>query len=80
MDERLQYMGRQAETELFVREMRMRLESLRDSLRELLDPFEKIEFLDTARIITLSAEFSRLHIDYVAALQQLAAIRKILGR
>ena len=80
MDERLKYLGRQKEMELQIVEMRMRLEGLRDSIRELLDPFEALEALDTAKIITLSAEFNRLHIDYVAALQQLAAIKKALGR
>ncbi len=80
MSERLQYEGRLAETSLKAKEVRLRLEGLRDSLRLALDQFEPLENLEGEKVAALALEFRGLQIQYLELLAQERAICKALGR
>jgi hypothetical protein len=76
MQERLQTEGRLAEVELKLKETRLRLENLRDSLRRELDQFEPLENLKGDTITMLALDFATAQADYL----QLLAIKKALAR
>lgn len=80
MSERLQYQGRLAEKDLAAEGARLRLQNLRNSLRQALDLFEPVESLDAGLVMALAADFAQMQADLKALLEEIAAIKKVLGR
>lgn len=80
MTERLQNEGRLAEVRLKIKEAKLRLENLRDSLRRELDQFEPLEKLKGVAIQTLAFDFAARQIDYQELLDIEKALCKALGK
>jgi hypothetical protein len=80
MIERLQNEGRLAETQVKIKEMRLRLENLRDSLRRELDQFAPLERLKGETIQALAFDFASRQLEYQELLDTEAAIKNALGR
>ena len=80
MSERLQNEGRLAELQLQIKETKLRLQSLRDSLRRELPEFEPLRNLKGDTISTLALDFAALQTDYLEMLATEKAIRKALGK
>jgi len=80
MSERLQYLGRLREKELQAKELGLKIKGLIDSLRLKLDPFEKIEELETALIAQQSMELATVHIEYIGITEEIKALKKALGK
>jgi len=59
---------------------RLRVEKLRDALRDLLDPVPAVEDLKRENILSLAVDFSAAHITLVEKLAQIAKIKEILGK
>lgn len=78
--ERLKHEGRLAETEREIKELRLRLEGLRNSLRHELDPFDPVDGTNAEIVANLALVFATHHGYLLEALAQAAAIRKALGR
>lgn len=78
--ERLKHEGRLAETEREIKELRLRLEGLRNSLRHELDPFDPVDGANGEIIASLALEFASRLSALVEALSQAVAIRRALGR
>ena len=79
MTEQLKFRGRLAEKELEAKKLRLRMEGLRDSIRELLDPFEPVAALRTDVAMEQVIELAGLNIDLKEAIETIAALKKILG-
>lgn len=80
MSEQLKFKGRLAEKELGAGKLKLRIQGLRDSIRENLDPFEAVEDLKTDVAAEQAFELAQLHIEYMRTLQEIAAIKKALGK
>jgi len=80
MNERLQHMGRLREKELELRRLKLKAEGLRDGIRSLLDPFEKIEQLRADVAAEQAMELALLHIKIVELAGEIAAIKRALGK
>ena len=80
MSERLKFQGRLLEKVEESKILELRICGLRDSIREILDPFEKIPDLDIPVAFAQMTELVNLHIQYTQALAEIRAIRKALGR
>lgn len=79
MSERLKFQGRLAEKELEAKKLKMRIEGLRDSIRDALDPFEKIENLKAHIVARQAVDLSEYHVQYRELLEEIDAIKKALG-
>lgn len=80
MSERLRFQGRLLEKEEEAKSLELRICGLRDSIREVLDPFEKISDLNIPVAFEQMTDLANLHIQYTQALAEIKAIRKALGR
>jgi hypothetical protein len=80
MTERLQFEGHLAVKEKEAKKLGIMLEGLVKSLRENLDPFEKVEDLDTGLIAEQALDLASKHIAYKEILAEIAKAKKILGR
>jgi hypothetical protein len=80
MSEYLQNEGRLAQVRLQIKEARLRLENLRDSLRRELDQFEPLENLKGIAIQTLAFDFAARQIDYQELLDTEKALCQALGK
>lgn len=80
MSERLKFQGRLAEKELEAKALKLRLKGLRESIRNQLDPFEEVGELDCAVVAEQAVEMASLQADYTAALAEIEAIKKALGK
>lgn len=80
MNESIKFEGRLALKKQEVAQLRIRLEGHRDSLRDLLDPFEDVGDLKTDQIADQAVQLAGFQSDYHAALAEIAAINKALGR
>jgi hypothetical protein len=80
MSERLRFQGRLLEKEQEAKSLELRIQGLRDSIREILDPFEKISEINTPVAFEQMTELVDLHLRYSQALAEIKAIRKALGR
>lgn len=77
--ERLRYRGRLEETKEQAAKLKIKIEGLRASMRERLDPFEDIEALSLDVVVEQAIESRAAQIDYQAALSEIKAISKALG-
>ncbi|MCL4500447.1 MAG: hypothetical protein M1438_01160 [Deltaproteobacteria bacterium] len=80
MSERLQNEGRLAETRVKIKELKLRLENLRDSLRRELDQFEPLENLKGEVVSSLALDFAARQGDYLELLATEKAICQALGK
>lgn len=80
MSERLQWLGRLEERKQEAARLTMRLNSIRESIRLKLDPFEAPDEIDGDAVAELALEFSGTQIAYKAAAEEIKAINKALGR
>jgi len=71
--------GRLRDNEMKTRELKLRIEGLRDAIRNQLDPYEKIENLKAHRMAGLAVDLSELHIEYMELIQEIADIKRDLG-
>lgn len=80
MTERLKFEGRLAVKEKEIRQLKISIESNRDSLRESLDPFCEIEELADERIATLAVNLAAQLIEYRRLSAEISAIKRALGK
>lgn len=80
MSERQKFKGRLRENEDRARVLRLRIVGLRDSVRDLLDPFEEIKELRVEVAAEQMLEMAGFHADYKGTLEKIAAIKKALGK
>lgn len=79
MTETLKFRGRLAEKELEEKKLRLRMEGLRDSLREILDPFEDVAEIKADVAMEQAIELAGLRIDLKETIDTIAALKKTLG-
>ncbi len=79
MNERLKFQGRLLEKGIEAKQLKLRIESNRDSLREALDPFEQVKDLEESRISGLAVVLAGQIIEYNNVLAEIKAIKKALG-
>lgn len=80
MTERLKHEGRLAVKEKELMQLIISTESNRDSLREVVDPFEDLSYLAGERISTLAVNLAAQLIEYRRLSAEIAAIKKALGK
>lgn len=80
MNERLKFQGRLAEMEVEAKRLKLRMEGLVRSIRDALDPFEDPADLACDQAAQQTVELAGIQADYKAALDEIAAINKALGR
>jgi len=80
MSERLKFQGRLAEKEIEGKRLVLRINGLRDSLRNLLDPFEDVAELRGELIAQQAVELAGMQADLDGVSAEIAAIKKALGR
>ena len=71
--------GRLRYNETRAKELKVRIEGLRDAIRGQLDPYEKIENLKAHRMAGLAVDLSGLHIEYMELVKEIADIKRDLG-
>lgn len=76
----LKHEGRLRQKELEARQVKLRMEGLVSSIRDLLDPFEEIEALRADVAAGQAVELASLQATYKGLLGEMAAIKKALGR
>lgn len=80
MSERLKFEGRLVVKKDEAKQLKIRIESNRDSLREALDPFAKVEDLEEGRISGLAITLAAQIVEYNNILAEIKAVKKALGR
>jgi len=80
MSERLKFEGRLREKELEEKKLRLRIEGLRNSIRDLLDPFEELVELKCEVVAEQALEMAGLQADLKACVEEIKAIKKALGK
>lgn len=78
--ERLQFQGRLAEKELEAKNLKLKAEGLRDTIRLYMDPFAKIEDIDIGVAYQAMNELMQTLVKYKDILAEITAIKKALGR
>ena len=80
MSERLKFIGRLREKELAAERLRLRLQAMRDAMREALDPFEDVVGLHLDQVASLAVEAADLQVQLKEVLAEMSAIEKALGK
>lgn len=80
MTERLKFQGRLAEKDMEAKKLKLRIEGLRDSIRDVLDPFEDVDELDIERAFEQMADLAGKMLEYKELTGEIKALRKALGR
>ena len=80
MNERLKYQGRLYEKELEAKSLKSLVEGMRDSIRDILDPFESVDDLDIERAFEMMSELASKMIEYKEITGEIKALKKALGR
>jgi len=79
MSERLKYQGRLLDKQEEARRLKLRLDGLFKTLRDLLDPTEDMVELKGELIAEEALEFAARLGDYRALMEEIANIEKLLG-
>lgn len=79
MSERLKFEGRLREKELETTELKLRIEGLRDAIRDNLDPYAEIEDLKAHIVAGQAVDLSELHVKYRETLDDIRRLKKDLG-
>ncbi|MFH2074786.1 MAG: hypothetical protein ABIJ57_05490 [Pseudomonadota bacterium] len=80
MTERLKFQGRLVEKELEARRLKLRIEGLRDSVRDILDPFDAIEELRVDTAFEQMSDLAARWLEHKELVGEIKALRKALGR
>lgn len=80
MSERLKFRGRLEELKIEARDLRLRMDGIRESIRDLLDPFEKHEGIKADVAAAQAVEYADLQVRLKEVLSEIAAVEKALGR
>lgn len=80
MSERLKFIGRLREKELAAERLRLRLQAMRDAMRDALDPFEDVVGLHLDQVASLAVEAADLQVRLKEVLAEMNAIEKALGK
>ena len=80
MNERLKYEGRLAEARQEERRLRLRLDGLVRSLRDLLDPTEDVGRLEAEQIADQAMQLAAVQGDLKGKQAEIAKIADVLGR
>lgn len=80
MSERLKFEGRLTVKIKEAKQVKISIESDRDSLRDALDPFSSVDELESERISNLSVILSAELIEYNRLNAEIRAIKKALGK
>ncbi len=78
MSEILKFKGCLGEKQIEARQQELRLKGLIKSLRDSLNPFEKVAEIDGELVAAEALELASLQIDYKGVLAEIAAIEKAL--
>ena len=79
MTEQLKYRGRLAERQFEAKRLILRMDGLRKSIRDILDPFEDIAELRVDVAVEQVLELAGLQADLKETTDTIAAINKALG-
>lgn len=79
-EERLKFMGRLQQKEMRAKELELRIDGLRSSIRDLLDPFEEVLHLKCELVASQAVDLATMHIEYKGCIEEIAAIRRALGK
>jgi len=77
--ERLRYRGRLEETKEQAAKLKIKIEGLRASIREQLDPFASVDVLGLDIVAEQAVEARSAQIDYLAARDEIRALERALG-
>lgn len=80
MSERHKFMGRLEEKKIEAEKLKLKLEGLRDSIRDHLDPFDDVEELKLDVMAVQALEAADLQMKLQALREEIRAIKKVLGR
>ena len=78
--ERLQFQGKSGEKKIEAKKIEVKMNGLIEAMRNNLNPFEEIEYLNTELIVEQALDLAQLKIDYIGALKEIKAIQKALGK
>ncbi|MBW1991806.1 MAG: hypothetical protein JRI59_06770 [Deltaproteobacteria bacterium] len=78
--ERLEYEGRLTTSELRAKELRLRLEHLREVIRQTYRRFVPVQEIEAEDGAALAMEFASTQIRYKEVLAEIAALKKALGK
>lgn len=80
MSERLKHMGRRQEDKVKAKGLKLGIEALRTSIRDCLDPWERVEKINGEMVVELAMELAGKVIDYKAVIEEIKQLDEILGR
>lgn len=80
MSERMKFQGRLAVKELDARALKLKIEGLRDAMRDKLDPFEDVAELDLDVVAQQAVEAATALLEYREILDEIKALKKALGK
>lgn len=80
MSEILKFRGRLAVKELALKGLNLRIRGLVESIRNNLDPLGEIEDIKADIAAEQALDLAQLKIEYMAAEQEIKAIKKALGK
>lgn len=78
--ERLQFQGRLVEKELEAKNLNLKAEGLRGTIRMYLDPFAEFDEMDIEVAFQAMTEFADTILKYKELLGEIKAIKKALGK
>lgn len=79
-EERRKHIGMLSENEEKIKDLKYQIKSRIEVIRNLIDPCEKIEEMEVDRAFAEMADLARLWADYKGLLEEIALIKKTLGR
>jgi len=78
MSEKLKNRGRLEMKRLEAQQIKLRLETLRDAIRDELDPFERLDKVDSEKVATLADDFDDQLRQYREALKEIEELKKAI--
>jgi hypothetical protein len=80
MNERLKHLGRLEERKMEARKLELKMRGLVDSIRDILDPFERLDEIKGEQAAAQAVELATVQAQYKEVLAEIAAIKKALGK
>lgn len=72
-------LGHLTEKNLEAKSLKLKIEALRDSIRDVLDPIEEVEDLEVEKMMALASELAEAYTDYIEILGKIKNVKKMLG-